>query len=285
MSEYVGRKKGKHQWRCCCRCGSEKTVSSSNLRKNSSCGCSRHSRLLGKRFDRLLVVSRDKTKRKNQDRDTCWICLCDCGREIRTKGKNLLAENTRSCGCIKNPDLTGKQFGRLTVVSRAEMKRNANGSTSSRWICLCSCGVEVVVRGTELKRGDTKSCGCYRKQVTRQRCRTHGKSHTREYRAMKCRRYSETKQRIDVMWSLQMEEALREQQPACVLCNSNEYLSVDHVRPLSDGYGLYPGNAVTLCRSCNSSKGAKHVENLAKSDRAKLFKAAKEFAAYWQSEG
>jgi hypothetical protein len=52
-------------------------------------------------------------------------------------------------------NLTGKKFGRLTVLKRSE-KRNANVS----WECLCECGKTIVAFGFDLKRGHTSSCGC-----------------------------------------------------------------------------------------------------------------------------
>lgn len=55
-------------------------------------------------------------------------------------------------------DLTNQKFGRLTVVSRAE-----NIGKQVRWNCVCDCGKEFVAYGTNLRRGLTKSCGCYRK--------------------------------------------------------------------------------------------------------------------------
>lgn len=56
-------------------------------------------------------------------------------------------------------DLTGQKFGRLTVISRAENKGKA-----TRWNCLCDCGNEKIVYRTNLTRGLTTSCGCFRKE-------------------------------------------------------------------------------------------------------------------------
>ena len=58
-------------------------------------------------------------------------------------------------------DLTGKKFGRLTVIKRA---RN-NSFRDVLWLCSCSCGNETIVRGVELRKGDTRSCGCLHKDV------------------------------------------------------------------------------------------------------------------------
>lgn len=53
-------------------------------------------------------------------------------------------------------DMTGQTFGELTVVGRAEVE----DKHQARWICRCSCGDEVVVLGSILRKGDKKSCGC-----------------------------------------------------------------------------------------------------------------------------
>ena len=52
-------------------------------------------------------------------------------------------------------DLTGKTYGRLTVLGPAE---DVNGRTA--WRCRCDCGRETVVTSVHLKDGSTKSCGC-----------------------------------------------------------------------------------------------------------------------------
>jgi len=59
-------------------------------------------------------------------------------------------------------DLTGKIFGYLTVVEEAG-RNNQSGVT---WLCRCNCGNEVIIGGHSLIRGNTKSCGCYRRITT-----------------------------------------------------------------------------------------------------------------------
>ena len=53
-------------------------------------------------------------------------------------------------------DLTGRRYGRLTVIERAcrEDKRRVY------WVCRCDCGNYSFVSGDDLKSGNTKSCGC-----------------------------------------------------------------------------------------------------------------------------
>jgi len=52
-------------------------------------------------------------------------------------------------------DLTGQQFGLLTVVRQGE---RLNGRQT--WFCICQCGNECIKRSDHLRTGHTKSCGC-----------------------------------------------------------------------------------------------------------------------------
>lgn len=55
-------------------------------------------------------------------------------------------------------DETGKQYGYLKVIERAENSKDRK----ARWKCICRCGKEVIVLGKKLRNGDTTSCGCIR---------------------------------------------------------------------------------------------------------------------------
>lgn len=54
-------------------------------------------------------------------------------------------------------DLTGQQFGRLTVIERDPVRTK---SKMSKWKCQCDCGNTVSVLSDSLRKGRTKSCGC-----------------------------------------------------------------------------------------------------------------------------
>lgn len=62
-------------------------------------------------------------------------------------------------------DLTGKRFGRWTVIGRAEDRVTAK-SREIMWNCVCECGKQKVVKGGSLKSGKSVSCGCYSAEVT-----------------------------------------------------------------------------------------------------------------------
>lgn len=77
---------------------------------------------------------------------------------------------------MKAIDLVGKRFGRLVVVERAD-NHSTNKHANAHWVCKCDCGNETVVDGHKLRRGHTKSCGCYHKD----RLVTHGETNSRLY--------------------------------------------------------------------------------------------------------
>lgn len=62
-------------------------------------------------------------------------------------------------------DETGNRYGRLKVIERA--KEKSGGAV--KWLCDCDCGNQTIVSGSRLRSGQTKSCGCYRKDVCKSR--------------------------------------------------------------------------------------------------------------------
>lgn len=60
----------------------------------------------------------------------------------------------------KRNDLIGQKFGRLTIIKKSECTKNR----VALYECLCDCGNVKNIRLGDLKTGDTKSCGCLRKE-------------------------------------------------------------------------------------------------------------------------
>lgn len=81
-------------------------------------------------------------------------------------------------------DLTGKRFGRLTVISITDIKTTKKDIRS--WLCLCDCGTYKAVPGNCLRRGNSKSCGCIRREGVSKMAKAnviHGKAYGREYKS------------------------------------------------------------------------------------------------------
>lgn len=116
--------------------------------------------ITGKRFGMLTVIERAGKAGSVQ----LIRCKCDCGNEVVVRYPNLTSGTTSSCGCLKRKrtsekkikDLVGQTFGHLTVVERF----SPIGGKKVFWKCVCSCGHTCVVSGSNLKTGNTTSCGC-----------------------------------------------------------------------------------------------------------------------------
>jgi hypothetical protein len=130
--------------------------------------------LTNKQFGKLTVIARDLREQKIKNPRTAWFCRCECGNEISVIGNELQKGVKLHCGCQKRAsgkkvskkldDLTGKRFGKLTVLYRdieAEIEKKA---IKPIWKCQCECGKLVSVRAYSLKAGKTISCGCVRKE-------------------------------------------------------------------------------------------------------------------------
>lgn len=78
-------------------------------------------------------------------------------------------------------DLTNNRFGRLLVLKR----RKNDQSTHAVWKCVCDCQTTTTVTSTSLRSGNTKSCGCLRRDKIRKARTTHGMSSCPEYFSFK----------------------------------------------------------------------------------------------------
>ena len=108
-------------------------------------------------------------------------------------------------------NLVGERFGRLTVVESVGVKNH-----KAYWLCACDCGLSVIATGNNLRSGNTKSCGCYRRETAAKRGKmntAHGESHS-------------NKTRLYGIWS-----GMRQR------CNN----------PNKDCYSLYGGKGVRVC--------------------------------------
>lgn len=120
--------------------------------------------MVGRQYGYLRVIERSPEKSANGA--ARWVCACKCGEEIVVEGTRLRNGSTRSCGCMTREyheslvkDLTGKKFGKWTVLERWPTKdKNRN----MKWLCECDCGKRSVVYGNSLKTGRSQSCGCSR---------------------------------------------------------------------------------------------------------------------------
>ena len=117
--------------------------------------------LTGQKFGRLTVLERAENASNGRVQ---WKCKCDCGNIAIVQAQYLRSGDTKSCGCLgkhskKLIDLTNQQFGYWTVLEQAPSKDD-----DTMWLCQCKCGTIRPVRGVNLRKGLSNSCGCKNKE-------------------------------------------------------------------------------------------------------------------------
>lgn len=70
-------------------------------------------------------------------------------------------------------DLSGLQFGRLAVIEFSHIENQR-----SHWRCRCACGGIKILAGARLTRGNDKSCGCLRSEMSSSRAKRIMKGNT-----------------------------------------------------------------------------------------------------------
>jgi len=162
-------------WRCRCECGGEILVNTKRLNRGTvtSCGCVPKKTacrgtiaedLAGRRFGKLLVLSRAENKKGR----VAWLCRCDCGQLCTVTAHDLKPGHVKSCGCLQHRgedgmvNIAGQRFGRLTVLYPTS-KRDRKGSVV--WHCRCDCGNEIDVAQGRLACGNSQSCGCLKQEI------------------------------------------------------------------------------------------------------------------------
>lgn len=181
------------KWLCKCKCGNYRKINASDLKngKSKNCGCERTADLTGMRFGKWLVIKRGENKGK----EVRWVCKCDCGNVKTVSAASLKKGTSTNCGCEKIVDLSGKRFGKLLVIEKAERHITESGQSVQMWRCICDCGNETIVRHSNLQSGNTISCGCYHNEKFGDINRSHNlsnKSHLYGvWKTMKDRCYRE----------------------------------------------------------------------------------------------
>jgi len=159
-------------------------------------------------------------------------------------------------------DLTGKKFGRLTVIKRSYPNDKLN---SVMWLCKCDCGKEKIIRGNSLKCGLTKSCGCLMKDYY---CRL--KSGLANMHEVMSRYKRQAKQRGHV-FKLTDEEFLKITKQNCYYCgakpnntihkktHNGEYV-YNGIDRIDNTKGYTIDNVVPCCHPCNQAKSSRTLQ-------------------------
>ena len=94
-------------------------------------------------------------------------------------------------------DLTGQRFGRLTVLEKVNYNDTPQ-RCEAKWRCKCDCGNIIEVRGTSLRKGATKSCGCLHNELTSNQFRIDEIGNT--YGLLTVIKYAGSTPKQDALW-------------------------------------------------------------------------------------
>lgn len=148
----------------------------------------------------------------------------------------------------RHEDLTGKVFGRWTVV-KSVPKDHVKYHKHALYFCVCTCGGKNIVSAIHLRSGNSRSCGCIRMEAVTKR----------PYESLYNRLVGHNN---DV--TLTYEEFCEfTKQKLCHYCSSTLVWNVSG-RSSSYGYNLdrknnllghSKENCVACCGNCNRTKG------------------------------
>ena len=162
------RSNGKVVWECQCDCGKTHYVSSANLANGSvkTCGkCNEplkkpiphEEKFIGQQFGiwEILEATPQRANGYIVYLSRCQKCGYVAERTIPSMRSAL-----HKCENCRVDDLTGNKYGLLTVKSLNKIENRI-----SYWTCECECGTTLTVSASNLKTGNTKSCGCLRESA------------------------------------------------------------------------------------------------------------------------
>jgi len=171
-------------------------------------------------------------------------------------GKTRALIRAKRLGKKAGKNETGKKYGKLTVIKRAETKPGM-----VYWICRCDCGKGTIVSGRALRTGNTKSCGCLHRESLLQRL---GKGEAAFRRALA--QIKSNARRRDYSFELTNQEAKQIMTMPCFYCGNKPSNHIKNRSGNGDFYyngldridntqGYIRGNVVPSCAVCNWAKG------------------------------
>ncbi len=192
--------------------------------------------LIGKRFSRLVVLSREPNDKHGKAR---WLCQCDCGTLKTIQGREIRIGKIRSCGCLR------KEVAAKTAKTRKPPCRRIDPDRTEKYCPGCKQTLPVEGFGKNRSQSDglTAYClPCHNRKGQENRVKNWGSS--RHYHLVQ--RYGITAEEADAL--------LEKQGSVCAICQQAPNLNlrvpwhVDHNHVTDKVRGI-------LCHQCNTGLG------------------------------
>jgi len=157
-------------------------------------------------------------------------------------------------------DETDNRHGRLLVLERFEESECG----AAQWICECDCGEVVVVDGRSLRKGNTRSCGCLKRDI-------HTLPMGNASFNMLLARMEARAERRGLDWQITVSQVRLFTKQPCHYCgaepsqvarthNSNGAYIYSGLDRIDNDRGYVDGNVVPCCSVCNYAKRSMTVK-------------------------
>jgi hypothetical protein len=170
---------------------------------------------------------------------------------------------------MQKENLIGKRFGRLLVLpDKTENIVSKTGRGRPAWTCKCDCGNIVITKAEYLKNGDTKSCGCFSKEVSSGNMKKAHEIITLYTPEIACARevwlsrYQEESEKDDITF----DDFYQLSQMNCHYCDkpasisnkredrNGNYFFYNGLDRIDSKFGHTVENCVAACKICNQAK-------------------------------
>lgn len=202
---------------------------------------------IGDNFGRWSVISMNGDKVK---------CECECGTIREVDKSSLLSGSSKSCGCVTKEKNHNRRivlpiksiFGRLVVIKES--------ITSGKVICRCECDQVKEYAIGNLLNENTKSCGCYQKEIVAEKLREISRKQVGENHPNWQGGISGERARFDAkIETKKWRQGIYERDNfTCMCCGQVGYkLNVHHIQSYAEHpeVRLVQVNGITLCEECH----------------------------------
>lgn len=233
---------------------------------------------VGDKIGKLTILDKIKINKSGKPK-FYFHCLCDCGNKTDIRTDTIEKSKFASCGCekINNRIKTilgsdkghdgikniGNVYGELTLIKLTTFSGHV------KYDCKCICGRIVNVRFDHLKNGETKSCGCKKKEYLKEASSLfYGESSFNSlYRS-----YKNGAKTRGIYFELEKEQFKELTKSNCYYCGcspsqvckadgGNGDYTYNGIDRIDNDRGYLVDNCNTCCKTCNYMKKQMGLED------------------------